>query len=300
MCPSLIGDQYLLVGALSGGIECGVTGLPDLYTSFLYGAADWAYSILEEFPEPPADEQFLKISGLRENRFNSNLLGSSQTLLSRNFHGKPAKSNFDANVKDFQQTYVIGNLQGRSLLPFTNSQPTVNNKIEAAPDKEPETSTYKTHTTLIPPTVVTPVPYPVTNVPLQQEKPLKPSNQDAENSNSLTRSTNNSTSSNSKSPVIVRASSVDTDSSMFRPFQHQARSASLESESVLVSSASGYRPTGSPSPRFVSPSYSSIVQFRPRRVISPDHFSVSEEEGEDEGFCIGYENFGSGGVSGMP
>lgn len=47
-CPSFGTGKYLLVGALSGGIECGVEGIPDVFSSYIGPVQEWAHEIILE------------------------------------------------------------------------------------------------------------------------------------------------------------------------------------------------------------------------------------------------------------
>ena len=51
-CPSFDSGKYLLVGALSGGAECGAEGIPDIYTLFAGEVQKWARdTLMERFGE---------------------------------------------------------------------------------------------------------------------------------------------------------------------------------------------------------------------------------------------------------
>ncbi|XP_047736072.1 transmembrane protease serine 9, partial [Hyalella azteca] len=59
-CPSFATGQYLLVGALSGGVECATEGMPDIFSDYTGTAMTWIHDILiqrfgrleEPLPEP--------------------------------------------------------------------------------------------------------------------------------------------------------------------------------------------------------------------------------------------------------
>ena len=56
MCPALEGGQYKLVGALSGGIECGAPQIPDIYKSYLHATYDWIRDTIHgKFPPVSRD-----------------------------------------------------------------------------------------------------------------------------------------------------------------------------------------------------------------------------------------------------
>lgn len=53
-CPAFAGGGYLLVGALSGGVDCATKDVPDIYKSFLHVSRDWIRdTIVSLFPLVP-------------------------------------------------------------------------------------------------------------------------------------------------------------------------------------------------------------------------------------------------------
>lgn len=46
ICPGYGSGKYLLVGALSGGVECGAVGVPDVFSSYLGPVQKWARGVV--------------------------------------------------------------------------------------------------------------------------------------------------------------------------------------------------------------------------------------------------------------
>lgn len=275
VCFSLQDAQYRLVGLLSGGVDCGVPGLPDLFTSTLESTINWLQSVRQKLNR---DRQQDNKAALNNALFSTTTAKtkSTATLFStekqvvqseKTPQEESLKPNFDELeiVLEVQQTTEASR---KDLVIIGEIQPTTTSSIISYPqpaayqDQNPNINFSMLKSNLD-----------TTNIfDIQDYK----YNKENDNQSHFSRE------------VVLPFEHVK-----LRPFQHSDNDYDyVDPFAVITDNSNSNRRDELHS--LVSPSYSSILKFRPNKQpkIPQEYY-----EEENDQLCLGYENFGSGGVS---